>query len=125
MIHALGVLASIKPIPYLSVVSNTENRAIGCGATTWRRDVSWILSFYDDTNYYIEIYDEETASVAATGLTTTSSPYVHDTGKVGLSGGTGTFHYSEYTVRLKRVSDDVIVSTMTTPQEFIESGPPC
>lgn len=127
MLHITPMMCggqSQGPEPTITSVSNTEERAIACGVT-WRRNVGWALDFFNDAGYEIEIYDDVGLSVIASGLLTSVSPFVHDTGDTGNPALSTDGHDAQYTVRLIKKADSSVVDSMQTANVHIDTGPPC
>lgn len=91
----------------------------------WEVLVFWDLDFSNVLSYEIEIYDDVNAVVAVSGLPAASGSYPVVTTVIADPSFTGFFHNAQYTVRLVRKSDSVVVDSMQTNLVTIETGPNC
>jgi hypothetical protein len=109
--------------PTILTATATEVTPIACGGG-WTIDVGWTLDFFNDVGYYIRILDKDLVMIAD-GLLTSSSPELASPPDTGDPLFTGENHNAEYTVELRRVSDDALIDSMVTNELTVETGPAC
>jgi putative tail protein len=91
------------------------------GGSAWTLSVHWTVTGSNDTDFETVIYvASDSAGVTfvqlVTGLTTSSSLYVHDTGVNGYTFGTPITYYRKYKVAIRRKSDSVDTDFELTSQ---------
>jgi hypothetical protein len=103
------------------------------GEGPWTQTVSWTTTGANDAAYQVDIdlatdAAGTTFATLVTGLTTSSSNYVNNTGLcVKLDPpGASTTYYRKYKVKMVRKSDSVVVASLLTTQDtLIERAGSC